>query len=152
MIRRLQTILHKNVDATFTASVAMVRGMLVQKDLATKTVVLPTSNEGLYFVTKESVPTGIMTAEGELSDYDPRYEAISAGEKVKLEKPISGEKYAVDQFVDSEVDALEEGDYLTVVTSGANQGKIVKSETATNFAYGGTYNDNGKTLAIVQVL
>lgn len=151
MLRRLQTILHKNVEATYVAGSDMIRGMLVQKDINTKTAILPTSNTGLYFVTKESIPTGIMTAEGELSDYDIRYENILAGEKVKLEKPISGERYATDQFVDNESDPLGEGDYLTVATSGTDKGKLVKSESATNFIFGGTYNDNGKILAIVQV-
>lgn len=149
MLKHLQTISNKNADAMFKASVPMVRGRMVQKDYATKTAVLPTSQEGLFFVTKDNYPTGLMSLEGELSDYDVRLENIAANEGVILETPIKGERYANSEYVAA---GLVDGDYLSVETSGADQGKLKKSTTPTGYRYCGTYNDNGHTLAIVEIL
>lgn len=149
MLRRLQTNSFKAVDSMNKAAVAMVKGMLVQKDLATKTVKLPTSQEGLFFVTRDNYPVGIMSMEGELSDYDPRFENIEANSQVVLEKPVAGERYATDQIVTT---GLAVNDYLIAeVTVGADQGKLKKNATATSFVYGGTYTDGSKTLHIVEV-
>jgi len=150
MLRRLQVISNKNADAMNKAAVAMKRGMMVQKDLANKTAILPTTTEGLYFVNKDNYPIGLMSLEGELSDYDTRFESISANEFVILEKPISGERYATTEYVSTD---LSVGNYLIVETAaGETQGKLKKNATATGFVYDGTFSDNGNTLAIVQVL
>ncbi|MFF2834257.1 hypothetical protein ACFVSK_21030, partial [Cellulosimicrobium cellulans] len=74
MLRNLQTHPHKVADATFQSATPTVRGRLVQKDFSTKTVIAPTSQEGLYWVTKDNYPVGLMSAEGEISDYDTRLE------------------------------------------------------------------------------
>lgn len=151
MLRRLQVISNKPAEAMLKANTNMVRGMAVQKDLANGEVVLPTSQTGLYFVTKEDYATGVMAYEGELSSYDERLDNIKEGEFVVLEKPMSGERYATDQFVSN---GLTVGDYLAVEDTVAdnNLGKWIKSTDATSFIYGGEYKDNGHTLAIIQVL
>lgn len=150
MLRRLQTISGKPADAVLKASTDIKRGTAVQKDLANGEAILPVSATGLYFATKDDNPTGLMALEGELSSYDERLDIIEEGEFVVLEKPISGERYATDQFVAA---GLAVGNYMTVeVTPGdADQGKWINSNDATEFTYGGEYNDNGKTLAIIQV-
>lgn len=150
MLRRLQVVSNKNADASFKASVASVRGRLVQKDYANGVVIVPTSQEGLYWADKAQIPTGLMTLEGELSDYDARYETINVGEFVVLETPLSGEKYGTTEFVAT---GLSVGDYLEVETdAGANQGKLVKTVAATGLKYAGIIVDNGNTLAVVEVL
>lgn len=149
MLRNLQTIPHKNADAMFKAASEVTRGRLVQKNHVTKTAILPTSQEGLYFINKDNYPIGIMSVEGELSDYDPRLEKIQAGESVVLETPLHGERYGVSEYVP---DGLVEGDHLEVEIAGANQGKLKKSTDVTKFKYCGTFNDNGHTLAVIEVL
>lgn len=150
MLRRLQVVSNKNADAGFKASVASVRGRLVQKDYTNGVVIVPTSQVGLYLVDKGQFPTGLMSLEGELSDYDTRYETINAGEYVVLETPLSGEKYGTNEYVST---GLVVGDYLEVETdAGANQGKLIKAAAATGLKFAGTTVDNGKTLAIVEVV
>lgn len=150
MLRRLQVVSNKNADAMSKAAVKMVRGRFVQKDHVNKTAILPTSQESLYWIDKTAIPTGLMSLEGDLSDYDTRFETIEAGDFVVLEKAISGERYATTEFVAT---GLVVGDYLIVeVAAGNDQGKVKKNATATNLKYGGAFTDNGKTLAIVEVL
>lgn len=150
MLRRLQTTSNKPVDAMFKAGAAMVRGMAVQKDMANKVAVLPTSDDDLYFVTNDDHATGLMTYEGEISSYDLRFENIPEGGKILLEKALPGERYATDQII---TNGLSVGDYLTVeTTAGADQGKWKKAGTGdtTLYKYGGEYKDGGKTLHIIQ--
>lgn len=149
MLRSLQTHPHKVADATFQTATPVVRGQLVQKDFTTKTAVTPTSQEGLYFVNKDNYPTGLMSLEGELSDYDERFENIKAGELVVLEVPLPGEVFGTTEFVAS---GLTVGDYLEVETTGANARKLKKASAATKFRYGGTTTDNGHTLAVIEVI
>ena len=150
MLRRLQNFNGKNIDAQTTAGAAMVKGMLVQKNLVTGTAILPLSQEGLYFVDKDNQPMGLMAYEGEISEYDDRLVKIASGDPVQLEKPISGERYATDQFTAT---GLAVGNYLiAVVAPGATQGFLIKNATATPFKYGGTVVENGHTLAIVEVI
>ncbi|WP_440118451.1 hypothetical protein [Paenibacillus sp. QZ-Y1] len=149
MLRSLQTHPHKVADATFQSATPTVRGQLVQKDFSTKTAVTPTSQEGLYWVNKDNYPTGLMSVEGELSDYDERLENIKDGEFVVLEVPLSGEVYGTTEFVAT---GLVNGDYLEVETAGANARKLKKASAATKFRFNGTTNDNGHTLAVVEVV
>lgn len=147
MLRRLQTVSGKNIDTMLASNVDLVRGMVVQKDLANKKVIFATDQTGLYFVDKDSQPTGLMGYEGELSEYDERLEKIAKGERPQLEKMFSGERYATDQIV---TEGLTVGDKLDAGTDG----KLVKAavDSASVLVYGGTYNDNGHVLGIVQVL
>ena len=147
MLRRLQTVNGKNIDTMLASSVALVRGMVVQKDLANKKVKFATDQAGLYFVDKDSQPTGLMSYEGDLSEYDERLEKIAIGERPQLEKMFSGERYATDQIV---IEGLTIGDKLDAGTDG----KLVKAavDSISVLVYGGAYNDNGHALGIVQVL
>ena len=146
MLRRLQTVDGKNIDVMNTAGVALVRGMVVQKDLANKKAIFATDQTGLYFVDKDSQPTGLMSYEGEISDYDERLEKIAIGERPQLEKMLSGERYATDQIV---TEGLVIGDKLDAGADGILVKAAVESES--NLIYGGIHNDNGHALGIVQV-
>lgn len=145
MLRRLQTTNGKNIDVMNSAAVDMVRGMVAQKDLANKTAVIPADQTGLYFVDKDVQPTGLMSYEGDLSEYDTRLDNIKAGQPVQLEPLFSGERYATDQVVTT---GLAVGDPLEADTT---TGKLKKSASAQRLVYGGTFIDNGHTLYIVQV-
>lgn len=149
MLRRLQVHVHKAADASFKSATPMVRGRLVQKDFATGTAIVPASQDELFFVNKDDYPIGLMTYEGELSSYDPRLDNIQAGEPVVLEKPMHGEIYGTTEYIP---DGLVEGDYLEVETAGQDAGKLKKSTGVTGFRYRGTKNDNGHTLARVEVV
>ena len=109
MLRRLQTVDGKNIDVMNVAGADLVRGMVVQKDLANKKAVLPTDSKNLYFVDRDVQPTGLMAYEGELSEYDERLDKIKSGAFVQLEKMFSGERYATDQIVTA---GLVVGDFL----------------------------------------
>lgn len=140
----------KNVDASFKSSVATVRGRLVQKNHADKTFALATSQEGLYFLDKEQIPSGINVILNYMSDYHDNFEQVAVDEFALLVAPIKGERYAVSEFVET---GLAEGDYLEVeITAGADQGKLKKAAGQTQFVYGGIHNDNGRELAIVEIV
>lgn len=146
MLRELQTIANKNVDTMYKADVAMVTGMAVVKNFADKTADMPTAAtvEGFYFVNKERVPIGINCAKTDMSDYEEDFTAIKTGEPVKLITPMIGERYAVDQYVAT---GLTVGNSLMVGTDG----KFVKATVASRIIYGGTFDDAGHTLAIVEI-
>ena len=150
MLRRLQTIDGKNIDVQAKADVAMVRGMLVQKDYAGKAI-LPTTQVGLYFVNKDIQATGLMSYEGEISDYDTRFETIAVGDFVQLEKPMSGERYATDQIVKTN---MAVGRYVAVsVASDATKGKLVDNNTtASVFKFVELLTVDGKEFAVVEVV
>ena len=150
MLRRLQSVSGKNIDTQLKAAVTMVRGRLVQKDIVNGTVILPTSQEGLFLVDKDVQPTGLMAYEGEISDYDTRLETIAQNDFVQTEKPISGERFATTEFVAT---GFSVGDYAEVSTVvDATQGKMIKKATAGAFKYDGTVVENGHTLAIFEVV
>jgi len=126
--------------ATYTADVAMVRGMGVQK--SGTEAVLPTAatGEGIFFVTKEQIPTGIDTVRGEISDYDDVFEKIAVDEPVVLIKHGIGEVRATDQVTGTPAD----GTYLVVGTDGK-----LKAATTGQVAYvisRGAYDDAGHAL------
>ncbi|KAF6626953.1 hypothetical protein H6F38_23130 [Paenibacillus sp. EKM208P] len=148
MLRHLITHPFKAADATFKSATPTIRGRLVQKDYVTKTAIVPTSQEGLFWITKDSYPTGLLSLEGELSDYDPRLESIVANEPVVLETPVSGEVYATSEFVTGLVD----GDFVEVETTGIDSGKLKKSSAKTKYQYVGEVKENGHTLAKIAVL
>jgi len=146
MLRELQTISNKNVDAMYKADVAMVAGMAVVKNYVDKTADMPAAATvaGFYFVTKERVPIGINCAKTDMSDYSTDITVIAANEPVKLITPMIGERYAVDQYVAT---GLAVGNSLMVGIDG----KFAKATVASRIIYGGTFNDAGHTLAIVEI-
>lgn len=145
MLRELQTVLNKNTDAMHKAGVNLVTGMGVVKDYTNKTVGFPSATtDDFYFVNKERIPVGVDAGRGDLSDYYDAFNNIKVDELVKLVTPLTGERYAVDQIV---TDGLTVGDFLAVGTDG----KFAKSETPTRLVYGGTYNDAGHVLHIIEI-
>lgn len=146
MLRELQTNNGKVVNAMYKTDVALVTGMAVKKNFTDKTVDMPAAAtvDGFYLVNKQRIPTGINCARGDMSDYDDDFNRISIGEFVDLVTPEVGERYAVDQYVAT---GLTVGNALMV---GAD-GKFAKATAPSRFIFGGTYNDAGHTLAIVEV-
>ena len=144
MIRELMTNTGKIADATYTASVALVRGMAVQKSNGEAILPAAATGEDIFFVDKEPIPTGLDTVRGDISDYDDTFEKIAAEDHVKLIKYSAGEQIAVDQVTGT----IADGTYAVVGTDG----KLVAA-TAGNVAYmisRGTYDDNGHTLTKIE--
>lgn len=145
MIRNLMA--DNNVAiATYTADVAMVRGMGVQK--LNGEAILPTAatGEGIFFVTKEQIPTGTNTLRGEISDYDDIFEKIAVGTPVVLLKYRVGEVFATDQVTGT----IADNTYAIVGTDGK-----IKAAVSTNVAYlisRGTYDDAGHALTAFEVV
>ncbi|MFA6832560.1 MAG: hypothetical protein WCR36_09895 [Bacteroidaceae bacterium] len=145
MLRELQTAKDKNIDAMYKADVAMVTGMAVVKNMADKTADMPAAAtvDGIFLVNKERIPTGINTARTDMSDYDDDFCNIKVGEPVKLIPMYVGERYATDACVAT---GLTVGDALMVGVDG----KFAKATKASTLIYGGTFNDAGHTLHIVE--
>lgn len=138
MLRELQTIVGKNADAMCTADVAMVRGMGVQKSGGEAVFPAAKTCSNIFFVTKETIPTGLLSIQGELSEYTADFENIAVGEPVVLIKPMLGERYATNQFASTKPVA---GAYLMVGTDG----KFVTAVTndVSTFYCEGNYDDAG---------
>ena len=150
MLRELQTNLNKATNAMFKAEVAMVTGMGVVKDYTDKTVGFPSAEtaDNIFFVNKERIPTGINAGRGDMSDYDTNFTSIAEDEPVKLITPEVGERYAVDQYVAT---GLAVGNVMSVGTDGKWE-KATASTVLSPYIYDGTYTDNGRTLAIIEVI
>ncbi len=148
MLRQLQTVNRKNADATLVAGEAMKVGMMVVKDYANSEALLPSAaaGSGVFFVTKEKIPTGLLSVQGEQSEYLAAFNDIAEGEEIVLIKPFAGEKYATDQFIATK---LIEGYPVNVNTDG----KIVRINSGTtSMVYDGAYIENDKTLAKVRFI
>lgn len=121
MFRFMQNYTNKPVNAMKTAEVAMVQGMgvVVEDD----TVKLPTeaTAKDIFIVTKERIPTGLDSIQGDIPDYDERFENIEKGDFVVLIKPTTPERFFTDQFTGS----LSKGDYVVVGVDG----KFVKANS-----------------------
>ena len=132
-------------NAMFTADVDMVQGMVVVK--SGTEAALPTAGAGdLFFVTKERIPTGVLSLKGELSDYIDEYENIAAGEFVKLEKYRVGDIVATNQITGTPA----AGTYLIAGTDGKLKAQV--SGTTSNMVCRGTYDDAGHTLYKVEIV
>lgn len=148
MLRELQTVLNKNTPSNFKASVNMITGMGVMKDLTNNTLIFPTADTGvnIFLVNKERIPTGINTARFEMSDYDPNFVNITANEFVKVINPLNGERYGTDQFTGT---VPTPGDYIVVDTNG--KWKAAGTGASSIFVFAGTYVDVNATLWIIEV-
>lgn len=150
MLRRLQSISGKNIDVQCKANVAMVTGMLVQKDVVNGKAIMPASQINLFLVDKDIQPNGLMTYEGEVSDYDTRLTTIALGDYVQLEKPMIGERFATDQYVAT---SLTVGCNAEVsVAADATLGKMIYKSSASEFIYLGTITEGTHTLASFEVI
>lgn len=146
MLRELQTVANKNIDAMYRAASAMETGMGVVKNYEDKTAGFPEADASanLFFVEKERVPTGTNAAKTDMSDYDDNFVKVAEGELIELIAPLTGERYAVSAYDKS---GLSVGDSMCVGTDG----KWKKAAAASRFLYGGEYADAGHTLAIIEI-
>jgi hypothetical protein len=145
MLRNLMAS-DKVAIATYKADVAMVRGMGVQKSGTEAILPAAATGEGIFFVTKEQVPTGLDTLRGEISDYDDIFEKISVGEPVVLVKYAVGEVFANNQVTGT----IADGTYAVIGTDGK-----IKAATTGNVAYlisRGAYDDAGHALTAFEVV
>ena len=148
MYRRLQEFVGKNYDATYSAKVKMTFGTFVEKDRKEKKVKLPTAGaKNVFLVGKERLTEGKYAIDMQRSDYDELFETIDVDEMVVLETLVKGEQYAVDQIVET---GLQANDKLKVNA----QGKLEKDATGADAiaVYVGEYMDAGHKLHAIEIL
>ena len=149
MLRELQVTMNKPANSMYKSGEdKIVTGMAVIKDESNKTFKFASAETAadLFFVDKERIPTGINAARGDMSDYDEDFTVLKENEFGKLIAYYVGERFATDQYVESD---LEVGVRVTTNT----EGKLIKA-TGTNvskYVFKGFYDDNGHKLAIVEV-
>ena len=145
MLRDLQTVQHKNADATRTAAVKMKFGMAVEKNYTNETVKLPTAGtKNFFFVVHDRVLYG--DVQDFRSDYDPVFENIEQGQRVVLITPLKGEQYATDHVSEG----LAKGDKLKVKADGTFEKDGAGSDAVA--VYLGEYRDAGHKLHAVEIL
>lgn len=149
MLRNLQVIEGKNIDAMYMAHKELKQGQVVNKDYGKlKTKDVADKDKVIFFATKERVSEGIDTYGDPRSDYDVLYETIKKDEYVKLVKPLSGEKYATDMI--EAASGLQAGDKLKVKSNG----KLEKDTTGADAIaiYIGKYDDAGNELYEIEII
>lgn len=141
----------KAPDAMHKAKTAMITGMaVVKEDTVTDKFVKVTETEtvaDILFVDKERIPTGVNTARGDISDYDPDFVNIKANEVVTIDKYAVDEKFGTDQFL--EADFTAETAIDTRVSF--KDGKAIKATIDSPYVFKGLYNDNGHTLIQIEL-
>lgn len=148
MYRRIQTNFGKTKNALFTAGEAMVKGMLVVKNLTNNEVALPSAATGtnVYIVDFDPEYTGLLSVEEYVSDYDSRLNTIAEDARVTLETIQVGEVYGTDQFIAA---GIAVSDPLQVGTDG----KLAKKASGTSplRATNISYDDAGHTLLLFTI-
>jgi hypothetical protein len=148
MLRNFQPSLNRPVDTMNKAEVDMKTGMGVVKDMSEKLIKLPAAEIGMgvFFLDQERIPIGINALRTDMSDYHSDFVDVKEGSFAKLEKGLPGDRFGTDQYVAT---GLSVGNYLSVGTDG----KWMKATEDLNsvYLYGGTFSDNGNTLAIIEV-
>lgn len=147
MLRELQVTKDKPANSMYkSGEEKIVTGMAVIKNESNKIFEFASAETAadLFFVDKERVPSGINAARGDMSDYDEDFTTLKENEFGKLIAYYVGERFAVDQYVESD---LVEG---VRVSAGAD-GKLAKSTIASKYVFKGFYDDNGHKLAIIEV-
>lgn len=144
----------KAPDAMHKAKVAMVTGMaVVKEDSETDKYANITSAEtvaDIYFVDKERIPTGINTARGDMSDYDPDFVNITAEEMVSLDKYAPGEKFGTDQYDDASI--TSETEIGTRISFKEGKAMVATKSTVNSpYVFKGFFDDNGHTLVQIEV-
>lgn len=149
MLRELQVTKDKPANTQYKSGEEgnVITGMAVVKDDTNGTFGFATAETAadLFFVDKERIPTGINAARTDMSDYDEDFVTVMKDEFGKLIAYYVGERFAVDQYTGE----FAIGDRLAAGTDG----KLVKAGTgvASKYVYKGVHDDNGHTLAIVEV-
>lgn len=146
MLRDLQNVIGRNVDAMYVAGVKHKYGQLVEKTSNFKTK-HPTAGavKNIHFVTKPRVIYGDYKTER--PDTDPLFENIEIGEKVVLRTPIAGEVFGLDNITGTVV----ENDYVKVTADG----NLEKDASLSDSTFGicrGKVNLAGVELHIIEVL
>lgn len=149
MLRELQVTKDKPANSMYkSGEEKIVTGMAVIKNESNKTFEFASAETAadLFFVDKERVPSGINAARGDMSDYDEDFTALKENEFGKLIAYYVGERFAVDQYVES---GLVEGVRVSVGTDG----KLIKATgtVESKYVFKGFYDDNGHKLAIIEV-
>ena len=149
MIRELQVTKDKPANSMYkSGEEKIVTGMAVVKNETNKTFEFASAETAadLFFVDKERVPSGINAARGDMSDYDEDFTTLKENEFGKLIAYYVGERFAVDQYVES---GLEVG----VRVSANVDGQLIKATGTVNskYVFKGFYDDNGHKLAIIEV-
>ena len=149
MIRELQVTKDKPANSMYkSGEEKIVTGMAVVKNETNKTFEFASAESAadLFFVDKERVPSGINAARGDMSDYDEDFTTLKENEFGKLIAYYVGERFAVDQYVES---GLEVG----VRVSANTDGKLIKATgtVASKYVFKGFYDDNGHKLALIEV-
>ena len=149
MLREFQVTKDKPANSMYkSGEEKIVTGMAVVKNESNKTFEFASAETAadLFFVDKERVPSGINAARGDMSDYDEDFTTLKENEFGKLIAYYVGERFAVDQYVES---GLEVG----VRVSANVNGKLIKATGTVNskYVFKGFYDDNGHKLAIIEV-
>ena len=149
MLRELQVTKDKPANSMYkSGEEKIVTGMAVVKNESNKTFEFASAETAtdLFFVDKERVPSGINAARGDMSDYDEDFTTLKENEFGKLIAYYVGERFAVDQYVES---GLEVG---VRVSANAN-GKLIKATgtVVSKYVFKGFYDDNGHKLALIEV-
>ena len=149
MLRELQVTKDKPANSMYkSGEEKIVTGMAVVKNETNKTFEFASAETAadLFFVDKERVPSGINAARDDMSDYDQDFTTLKENEFGKLIAYYVGERFAVDQYVES---GLEVG---VRVSANAN-GQLIKATGTVDskYVFKGFYDDNGHKLAIIEV-
>lgn len=149
MLRELQVTKDKPANSMYkSGEEKIVTGMAVVKNETNKTFEFASAETAadLFFVDKERVPSGINAARGDMSDYDEDFTTLKENEFGKLIAYYVGERFAVDQYVESD---LEVG----VRVSANTDGQLIKATGTVDskYVFKGFYDDNGHKLAIIEV-
>ncbi len=147
MIRELQVTMNKPANAMYKAGEEkIITGMAVVKNETNKTFEFASAETAadVFFVDKERVPSGYNAAGGDMSDYDEDFVTLKENEFGKLIAYYVGEKFAVDQYVET---GLVEG----VRVSAGTDGKLAKATVASKYVFKGFIDDNGHKLAVIEV-
>ena len=85
---------------------------------------LQVTGADLFFVDKERIPTGTNAARTYMSDYDEDFTTLKENEFGKLVAYYVGERFATDQYVETDLEA-------DVRVTANTEGKLIKA-TGTN--------------------
>lgn len=149
MLRELQVTKDKPANSMYkSGEEKIMTGMAVVKNETNKTFEFASAETAadLFFVDKERVPSGINAARGDMSDYDLDFTTLAENEFGKLIAYYPGERFAVDQYVESNLVA-------GVRVSAGADGKLKKATGTVDskYVFKEFIDDNGHKLAVIEV-
>ena len=149
MLREFQVTKDKQANSMYkSGEEKIVTGMAVVKNESNKTFEFASAETAadLFFVDKERVPSGVNAARGDMSDYEEDFTTLKENEFGKLIAYYVGERFAVDQYVESGLD-------VGVRVSANTDGQLIKATGTVDskYVFKGFYDDNGHKLAIIEV-